>query len=121
MPVTQMNLRIDAQVKERGDTGLAQAGYSPSRAVRTLWEFAAAHVHDPRTVQDLLQQVEMRQDADEQSRIAAKMAVLDEALGLQRQLEALTGLQQGAEVREISDRELRAEALFSRWEERGLA
>ena len=47
MSMAQMNTRIDAEVKERGDAVLAQAGYSSSQAVRAIWSFAASHAHEP--------------------------------------------------------------------------
>ena len=52
--VVQMNTRIDRALKERGDEALARAGYSPSHAVRKLWERAAAHAQDPRAIRELL-------------------------------------------------------------------
>ena len=56
MPMAQMNTRIDAEVKERGDAVLAQAGYSSSQAVRAIWSFAASHAHEPLAVRQFLQQ-----------------------------------------------------------------
>lgn len=50
---TQMNTRIDAGLKQRGDRALAQAGYSPSQAVRKLWEFADNHRNDPQAIRGL--------------------------------------------------------------------
>lgn len=35
----QMNVRIDRQLKEAGDTVLAHIGMTPSQAVRALWEY----------------------------------------------------------------------------------
>lgn len=35
----QMNVRIDRQLKEAGDAVLAHIGMTPSKAVRTLWEY----------------------------------------------------------------------------------
>lgn len=39
----QMNTRISAELKERGDAVLAHAGVSASQAVRQLWEFMATY------------------------------------------------------------------------------
>ena len=38
---TQMNVRIDDELKTRGDAALARIGYGPSAAVRQLWTRAA--------------------------------------------------------------------------------
>ena len=47
MPMAQMNTRIDAEVKERGDAVLAQAGYSSSQAVRAIWSLSLIHISEP--------------------------------------------------------------------------
>lgn len=38
MAATQMNIRMDAALKESGNAALARLGYTPSQAVRALWE-----------------------------------------------------------------------------------
>lgn len=38
--MTQMNIRIDDGVKSRGDEVFARYGFTPSQAVRALWEHA---------------------------------------------------------------------------------
>ena len=38
---TQMNIRIDAPLKDAGDDALASIGLTPTRAVRALWKLAA--------------------------------------------------------------------------------
>ena len=107
MSMAQMNTRIDAEVKERGDAVLAQAGYSSSQAVRAIWSFAASHAHEPLVVRQFLQQAEGGgQDPSAKAAADAKLEALERALSLHE--EALT------------DRQLRGEALLSRWEDRGL-
>ena len=51
---TQMNVRIDAALKASGDAALADAGATPSSAVRSLWSFAAAHADEPQVIADFL-------------------------------------------------------------------
>lgn len=120
MPATQMNLRIDAHIKERGDAALAEAGYSPSQAVRVIWEFAASHVYDSAAVKEFLQQAEVRQDPDRDARIKARMDALEQAMNLQQQLEKAIGSTPDALLESCPDKTLRGEALQARWEERGL-
>lgn len=43
----QMNMRIDATLKERGDRVLAAVGYTPTQAVRGLWDYIVAHADSP--------------------------------------------------------------------------
>ena len=39
--LTQMNVRIDAALKDAGDEALSSIGFSPTQAVRALWSYAA--------------------------------------------------------------------------------
>lgn len=50
METTQMNIRINPALKERGDAVFKQLGWSPSEAVRAFWSFADAHADDPQLV-----------------------------------------------------------------------
>lgn len=50
----QMNVRIDENVKALGDAVLAEAGYTPTDAVRLLWTFAAKCGDDIVFVEDVL-------------------------------------------------------------------
>ncbi len=43
----QINVRIDADLKGRGDVALAAAGLTPSQAVRALWELADSRAAEP--------------------------------------------------------------------------
>ncbi len=43
----QMNVRIDRQLKEAGDTVLANIGMTPSQAVRALWEYLVINERMP--------------------------------------------------------------------------
>lgn len=42
MDAVQMNVRIDRELKREGDAALATVGYTPSQAVRLLWEIAVS-------------------------------------------------------------------------------
>lgn len=44
---SQINARIDAQLKTTGDAGLAAAGYTPTQAVRALWALATRFKNEP--------------------------------------------------------------------------
>ena len=58
MSVTQMNIRIDSTVKSEGDLALAQAGYTPTQAVRLLWEFARRKLGDIQGLREVLASLE---------------------------------------------------------------
>ena len=48
--MVQMNTRIDADLKQRGDEALKRAGFTPSQAIRALWEYAANHTLEPQAI-----------------------------------------------------------------------
>lgn len=51
---TQMNVRIPIDIKHAGDTALASLGFTPSTAVRALWEKAARRGEDLSEIASLL-------------------------------------------------------------------
>lgn len=53
-PTSQVNARIDAGLKRRGDAGLRAAGLTPTKAVRAVWELAARYKDDPQQLLDAL-------------------------------------------------------------------
>ena len=53
--MVQMNTRIDATLKEAGDAVLARLGYSPSMAVRGLWQFVVDHQDDATSVREVIE------------------------------------------------------------------
>lgn len=44
---SQMNVRLDSQLKEAGDAVLASLGMTPSQAVRELWQYLTENGHMP--------------------------------------------------------------------------
>ncbi|MBM6786423.1 hypothetical protein H6A33_09500 [Collinsella tanakaei] len=49
----QMNVRIDAALKEAGDTVLGNLGYTPSMAVRGFWRFIVNYQDDAAAVREI--------------------------------------------------------------------
>ena len=69
--MVQMNTRISRSLKERGDAALERAGYSPSQAIRKLWDYAANNAHNPRAIQTLFDaenEAEKREAEEERAR-----------------------------------------------------
>ena len=52
--VVQMNIRLDAQVKERADKVITQAGYTTTQFLRLLWDILARPESNEATVRYLL-------------------------------------------------------------------
>lgn len=45
---SQVNVRIDANMKTAGDAALAAAGITPTQAVRMLWSLAVCYQDGPK-------------------------------------------------------------------------
>lgn len=73
---TQMNTRIDAALKEAGDAVLARLGYSPSAAVRGLWQFMVDHQDDVASVREVIEPGAATALSDEAARKASAIADL---------------------------------------------
>lgn len=50
----QINARISSSLKASGDAALANAGFTPTQAVRALWELAQAHSSSPEELRQIL-------------------------------------------------------------------
>lgn len=75
--MAQMNTRIDRRLKERGDAALARAGFTPSQAVRALWEFAAEHEYEPEVIEQALSP-NQSQNVKRDETIAVKLQDLED-------------------------------------------
>lgn len=73
---TQMNTRIDATLKEAGDAVLTRLGYSPSAAVRGLWQFVVDHQDDAASVREVIEPGAAGVLSDESARKASAIAGL---------------------------------------------
>lgn len=54
MPSAQINVRLDSDLKHRGDAALAEIDVSPSDAVRALWGAMAEHGKAATALRDAL-------------------------------------------------------------------
>ena len=50
----QINVRLNPELKQRGDEALLGAGLSPSQAIRALWELVARNSDNPEAIQRAL-------------------------------------------------------------------
>ena len=73
---TQMNTRIDMALKEAGDAVLARLGYSPSAAVRGLWQFVVDHQDDAASVREVIEPGAASALSDEAARKASAITSL---------------------------------------------
>lgn len=122
MPNMQMNFRIDAELKRRGDERFARFGCTPSEAMRRLYEVAARYDDASEAALQAVIGPEA-EEADTMSEGEKRaQAVTDFLASLQAQREAL-GIPPAASSQEFSDEywdNLFYEAKAERLAERGL-
>lgn len=120
--MTQMNTRIELGLKQSGDEALRNAGYTPSQAIRGLWDFAARHRHDPAAIRSIL-------EPDFTASDSASELIEKRASALERVVEGARIVSSTRDKlnisnipsREYSDEDLREWAHLDRLAERGLA
>lgn len=122
MPNMQMNFRIDAELKRRGDERFARFGCTPSEAMRRLYEVAARYDDESEAALQAVIGPET-EEADAMSEGEKRARAIDDFLAsLQPQREAL-GIPPAASPQEFSDEywdNLFYEAKTERLAERGL-
>lgn len=122
MPNMQMNFRIDAELKRRGDERFARFGCTPSEAMRRLYEVAARYDDESEAALQAVIGPET-EEADAMSEGEKRARAIDDFLAsLQAQREALD-IPPAASPQEFSDEywdNLFYEAKTERLAERGL-
>lgn len=74
----QINVRIDAASKAKGDAGIAAAGLSTSEVVRAVWEVCAQYQDSPKKLKAWLSPFSSAKQADAQAKEKARKAQLIE-------------------------------------------
>lgn len=113
---TQVNTRIDSALKARGDAAFQRAGITPSRAVRSLWRFAAAHSHEPEViVRETARLDGVAEDPSEEVR--AKLEACRRGQRLFAEFMAATGISPAVleTMEQLSLNELREQELLERY------
>ena len=79
---TQMNIRIDASLKKHGDDALSSIGFTPTQAVRALWEHAAKRGEQLEEVKRFLEGSEPKtgSTAPEESALSAGRSIVPDGL-----------------------------------------
>lgn len=113
---TQLNVRMDSELKRKGDAALQKAGVSPSQATRALWQRAADLESTPEKIIELLFPERAREE--EAAREAERQRKIELArrgpLIMQEHFEK-AGLPWPPTVEDISDDELREEIYAERF------
>jgi len=79
--VTQLNVRMDRELKERGDATLSLAGSSPVKIIRRLWECLAMGGDAYERIMEVLSPVQDASAADDPHQVVAHSACLFQKLG----------------------------------------
>ena len=114
----QLNVRMGAALKERGDAGLASIGLTASEAVRALWKLASSGAQNLAALQRLLA------DAPAASPRAEALDAgdpLSEGKSLYAAALSQLGLEAAPVDAGVSDKELLQDALLERLDVKGLA
>lgn len=117
MALSQMNVRIDEEVRIQGNRALKSAGLTPARTVRDVWGFAARNRNNPARLKRVFRFLEEAEGdaAASQSRLQAVKSgwrMADEGL-------ASLGIST-ADVEPLPLDELKEQAYRERWEAKGL-
>lgn len=116
----QINARIGRTLKERGDAALERAGYSPSQAIRKLWDFAASNAHNPQAIQNLFGAENETTQAEAEKERARRREVVMESANIVADAYERLGITPSDWTTNASYEEMRDYALLERLRERGL-
>lgn len=121
MATTQMNIRIDEQSKRQGDAVFASIGYTPTRVVRVLWEYAACMRGKPEEVEKLLREAEQAADPAAEEERRRRLQLADEGLSIFPDFLDKMGIREAAPFAEdeLSPAERREQAAWERALEKG--
>lgn len=114
---TQMNVRMDAQLKQVGDKAFANAGLTPSQVVRSVWEFGARHIDEPHIIR---QAFASKLDLVEKLELDCDIAHIEQATSICSRLREQFGLKAPDHLEELDYRALREEAATERLAERSI-
>ena len=116
----QINARINRTLKERGDAALERAGYTPSQAIRNLWDFAARNAHNPRAIQALFGAANDVEERKAEKERARRREAAIKGANIVAEAYERYGIEPSDWTKNASYEEMRDYALLERLRERGL-
>ena len=100
MSLAQINVRMDPSLKEAGSSVITRLGYTPTQAIRALWEYAAVQGTLPGALVQILRSEKGSRSSDEgQPDGTALVAPFYERLGIPVPTEGTTSYE---ELRELA-------------------
>ena len=111
----QINVRVAESLRVQGNLALEEAGWSPSRAVRAVWQFAAQHKGNPTELRLALERLE----GSPQHSPSEKLLLLEEGRSMVDKGMAELGLSISPELANLPYDKLREMAYSEMLEEMG--
>lgn len=109
--MTQINVRIDSQLKAEGDSALAAAGITPTQAVRAVWTIAAKNAGTPKKLHATLFPTEAKTALLTKDEIKQKNAkIIEEGASICEQAYKKMGLKHPYKTSQFSFKELKEAA-----------
>lgn len=118
--MVQMNTRISRSLKERGDAALERAGYTPSQAIRKLWDYAANNAHNPRAIENLFDAEDEAEKREAEEERARRRETMRKSMNIMADAYERHGIKPSDWTMNASYEEMRDYALLERLRERGL-
>lgn len=117
MAMTQMNVRIDEQLRIEGNAALESIGISPAQMVRAVWSYAARNKNNPLKLEHDLKFLEEDKPLSEE--VQRKLDLIAEGQRIVADFYKEMGITPG-EIDPLPYDELKELAYRERWEDRGL-
>lgn len=112
--MSQVNARMLTSLKRSGDSALANAGITPSQAVRAVWEFASRHANEPHKIIAALYP-DQEADSDAAQERARKLQLVRQGAQLVENAFAKAGLSVPTASEMPSEEELRDTAFLEKY------
>ncbi len=120
----QMNVRLDSSLKQKGDASLQILGFTPTEAIRAVWELAAGGINELDSLKKLLDRGRsLASNNGAKAAIDDQVALLEQGWSLYSDALKSAGADP-LKAKPLTDADidsLREDALWGRLEERGLA
>ena len=118
--LAQINARIDADLKVSGDAALAEAGLTPTKAIRAMWGRFASLADQPEKIKELVSGPQAESSSAARVERDRKLALAREGSQIVERSLASRGISVSEGFDEPPYDELRERALLDRLCERGL-
>lgn len=123
--LAQINARIDSNLKVSGDAALAEAGLTPTKAIRSMWGLFSSLADQPDKIRELVSGQQPEPSSAACAKRDRKLALAREGSQIVARSLASRGISvsegfDGLSYDELSYDELREQVLFERLRERGL-